>query len=364
MRVPFLDLTRQVSTLREQLERAIGEVLDRSRFVESEPLATFENVFAAFCGAEHAVGVASGTDAIEIALRAAGIGHGDEVITAANTCVPTVAGIEAAGAVPVLVDADEGTYTLDPAGLASALTERTRAIVPVHLYGQCADMEPIVAFAREHGLRVIEDAAQAHGAEYAGRRAGTLGDVAAFSFYPTKNLGALGDAGAVVTSDPEIAERARLLRSYGARKGHPSQFAGGNSRLDSVQAAVLLTKLPFLAVWNERRRRIAAMYHEALSGTALSLPAEAAGRRHVYHLFVVRVPEREAFQAAVWKAGIETLVHYPWAIHEQPAYARLRRPGLEVSEALCREVVSLPLYPELTDTEAEAVAAAVVTAVS
>jgi dTDP-4-amino-4,6-dideoxygalactose transaminase len=359
VQVPFLDLSRQVASIRDELDEAVARTLDGGRFVGGTPVESFERELAAYCGAAHAVGVASGTDAIELALRAAGVGAGDEVITAANTCVPTVAGIEAAGALPVLADADPRTYTLDPASLEAARSERTRAIVPVHLYGQTADMEPIVGFAREHGLIVIEDAAQAHGAEYGGRRAGALGDAAAFSFYPTKNLGALGDGGAVVTDDPELAERVRMLRTYGERERYESLVPGTNSRLDTLQAAVLSVGLRHLDAWNGRRRQLAAFYRQELAGLELTLPEERSGGMHAYHLFVVRVAGRDRFRERLAAGGVETLVHYPRPIHLQPAYERLAHEGLTVAERLCEEVCSLPLYPELSDAEAEYVVAAV-----
>jgi dTDP-4-amino-4,6-dideoxygalactose transaminase len=356
--VRFLDLARQVRALRQEVEDAVAAVLGEARFVGGSAIEAFEREFAAYCGAGHCVGVASGTDALTIALRALGIGRGDDVLTAANTCVPTVAAIEAAGATPVLVDPDPGTFTIDPELLEAALTERTRAIVPVHLYGRCADMEPIVAFARTHGLKVVEDAAQAHGAEYGGRRAGTLADAAAFSFYPTKNLGALGDAGAVVTSDAETAERAWLLRNYGERARYDSVVTGTNSRLDTLQAALLLTKLPHLDRWNRRRRELAARYREGLADADVRLPPADEG--HAYHLFVVRAAGREALRRSLEERGVQTLVHYPKAIHQHPAYERLAARGsLPVSERLAAEVLSLPLYPELADAEADEVMSAV-----
>ena len=361
MNVSFLDLGRQVEGMRPDLDRVIGDVLDGGRFVLGEPVEAFEREFAAYCGANHAIGVASGTDAIAIALGGVGVGPGDEVVTVANTCVPTVAGIEQAGAIPVLVDVEPTSLTLDTSALEAARTERTRAILPVHLYGQCADMEAILAFAREHGLKVVEDAAQAHGAEYDGRRAGSLADAAAFSFYPTKNLGALGDGGAVVTDDPEAAERARLLRTYGERRRYESVLHGTNSRLDTIQAAILSVKLRRLEGWNERRREIAAAYIESLAGTPLVLPAEAHRRRHVYHLFVVQTPERDAFRSALADKGVETLVHYPRAVHQHPAYAHIAvgPGGLAESERLVEQIVSLPLYPELRDDEVAHVVEAV-----
>jgi dTDP-3-amino-3,4,6-trideoxy-alpha-D-glucose transaminase len=364
VRVPFLDLSRAVAASRGELEAALGRVLDEARFVLGPPVEAFEWAFADWCGAAHAVGVASGTDALALALRAAGVGPGDEVVTAASTCVPTVAAIEAAGATPVLADVDPVSRTLDPESAAAAITARTRALVPVHLYGRCADMAALRALAAEHGLAVVEDAAQAHGATHGDRRAGTLGDAAAFSFYPTKNLGALGDAGAVVTDDPALADRVRMLRSYGERERYDSVESGTNSRLDTLQAAALLARLPGLDAANERRRRLAARYTEGLAGLGLELPDDAAGG-HAFHLYVVAVPERDGFRAALAERGVDTLVHYPRAVHEHPAYGHLARPGeLEISERLAREVVSLPLYPELTDAEAEAVVEAVRAAVA
>ncbi len=275
--------------------------------------------------------------------------------------MPTIAAIEAAGAVPVLADVDPETYTIDPARIEEALTERTRAIVPVHLYGQCADMPAIVELAARRDLKVVEDAAQAHGAADRGRRAGALGDAAAFSFYPTKNLGALGDGGAVVTSDPSVARQARLLRSYGESERYLSVRSGRNSRLDTMQAALLRAKLAQLERWTERRREIAAAYTESFAGLPIDLPVEADGRRHVYHLFVVATQDRDGFREALRDDGVETLVHYPRPVHGHPAYRQLAPSGrrLDESERLARQVVSLPLFPELTQREVETVIAAV-----
>ena len=350
MKVPFLDLSRGVAALRGELDDAIGGVLDRGRFVLGDRVAEFERAFAAYCGAGEAVGVASGTEAIAIALRAVGVGRGDEVIVPANTCVPTVAGVEAAGGVPVLADVDPETWTLDPASATAAVTERTRAIVPVHLYGLCADVDGL----RHLGLKIVEDAAQAHGAEAGARRAGALGDAAAFSFYPTKNLGALGDGGAVVTNDPEVAAAARSLRAYGERERYESVQSGWNSRLDELQAAALLVKVRKLEDWAARRRAIAARYDE-LGLHSQSVPE---GFRHAYHLYVIRSPDRDALRQRLAERGVETLVHYPRAVHQHPGYAHLARPGLDVSERLAAEVLSLPLYPELRDDEVDAVAGA------
>jgi dTDP-3-amino-3,4,6-trideoxy-alpha-D-glucose transaminase len=354
VKVPFLDLARDVAALRRDLDAAVAGVLDSGQFVLGDQVAGFERAFAAYCGVGEAVGVASGTDAIAIALRAVGVEPGDEVIVPANTCVPTVTGVEATGAVAVLADVDPETWTLAPEAAAAAVTARTRAIVPVHLYGLCADVDGLCGL----GLTIVEDAAQAHGGEARGRRAGTLGDAAAFSFYPTKNLGAFGDGGAVVTSDAGVATEARSLRAYGESERYRSVRRGWNSRLDELQAALLLARLPFLDRWTERRRAIAARYDEALQGTELRSQPEPAGYRHVRHLYVVRTPGRAALVERLYARGIETAVHYPRAIHQHPAYRELARPGLEVSERLAAEVVSLPLSPHLADAEVEAVAAA------
>ena len=345
--VPFLDLRRQDGQL-----DAFAAVVERGRYIGGPSLEAFEEAFASYCGARHAVGVNSGTDAIALALRAMGVGAGDEVITAANTCVATVTGIAASGATTVLADVDPVTWTLDAASARAAVTKRTRAIVPVHLYGQCADLAPL----RELGLPILEDAAQAHGAEYEGKRR-----PGAYSFYPTKNLGALGDAGAVVTDDGDLAERLRMLRSHGERAEARgiAVLDGVNSRLDEVQAEVLVRKLAQLDVWNERRRQLAALYRERLAGANVVLPVEAEGTKHCWHLFVVLAEAREAFRGRLRERGVETLVHYPKPIHKQAAYAGLPRVAVPVSERLCEQAVSLPLYPELTDAEAEQVVEAV-----
>ncbi len=352
--MPFLDLRAETASVRADLDAALACTLDEARFVGGSAVAEFERAWAAFCGTTHAVGVASGTAALELALRAAGVTSGDEVIVPANTCIPTVAAVETAGATPVLVDANPVAWTLDPDGLADAVTPRARAVVPVHLYGRPAEREGILSLARERELTVVEDAAQAHGA----RGVGSFGAAAAFSFYPTKNLGALGDAGAIVSDDDEVAERARRLRNYGEDARYHSVEEGTNSRLDTLQAAVLLAKLPHLVRWNERRRELAARYDRLLADLPLDRPEwdDAA----VWHLYVVRVRDRDAFRRALEARGVETAVHYPRAVHEHPAYRHLARPGgFPVAEALAREVVSLPLHPSLTDAEQDAVVEAI-----
>jgi dTDP-4-amino-4,6-dideoxygalactose transaminase len=356
--VPFADLARTTAALRAELDAAAGRVLDRGWYVLGEEGRELEGELAAYCGVAHAAGVASGTDAIELALRALGIGPGDEVVTQANTCVPTVAGIERAGARPVLCDVEPEAGTIDPDSLASAISPRTRAVVPVHLYGQCADVDAVRGAAGD--LPIVEDCAQAHGAELRGRRAGSMGVLGCFSFYPTKNLGALGDGGAVVTGDDRLAERLRLLRQYGQADRYNHVERGVNSRLDELQAAYLRAKLPHLDGWSERRGQIAATYGAALDGTPVKPLARLPERRHVFHLYVVRAPDREAFQARLADAGIGTLIHYPRPVHGHEPYRELGDGPVPLANAerLAGRVVSLPLYPELTDAEVAEVAGA------
>ena len=359
MRVPYLDLRRETAALRVELDAAIARVLDSGHYILSEEVDRFELAFATACGATHAVGVASGTDAITIALLAADIGPGDEVITAPNTCIPTIVGIERAGATPVLADVDPATYTLDPTDVERRLTPRTKAILPVHLYGQPADVESLLTLGAARGVVVVEDCAQAHGATVAGRPVGSFGVASAFSFYPTKNLGALGDAGALVTQSDQIAGHARLLRNYGERERFEHVLRGLNSRLDPIQAAILSTKLPKLEASVLRRRALADVYRDALEGTSLITPKTVPGREHSYHLFVVQAPERDAFRCALAEAGVDSAIHYPTPVHRQPAYRELDVPGgFPVAEALCERVVSLPLSETHTDDEIAYAAAA------
>lgn len=357
--IPFGDLKRQTAALRGELEAAVMRVLDSGWYVLGKEVAAFEAEFAAFCGARHAVGVANGTEAIQLALLALGVGPGDEVITVPNAGVPGVAAIVLTGACPVLVDVDEDSCNMDPAGLEAAITPRTRAVLPVHLYGRTAALAPLLEIAGRHGVAVVEDCAQSHGARYAGRVTGTLGRVGCFSFYPTKNLGACGDGGAVITDDDDLAQRLRRLRVYGWSRKYYSETPGGtNSRLDELQAALLRVKLRHLEEWNGARRQRAAWYGELLPGRpAGPLP----GEDHVYHLYVVRSPRRDALQAYLRARGIGTDVHYPLPAHLQPVYRPLgyAEGAFPVSERLAREVLSLPMYPELTCAEVEAVAAAV-----
>lgn len=359
MTVPFLDLARETDRLRRELDTAIDRVLSSGRFVLTSEGEAFERSFAAYCNAADSIGVASGTDAITIALLASGIGSGDEVITAANTCIPTIVGIERAGAVPVLADVDPVTYTVEPEQVERRIGPRTKAILPVHLYGQTADLDALESLAAERGLLLIEDCAQSHGARCNERRAGSVGAAAAFSFYPTKNLGALGDGGAVVTSDELIAEQARLLRNYGERGRFEHVLHGLNSRLDSLQAAVLAAKLPHLDAANDRRRALAQIYTDALADTPLVTPTAAPGREHVFHLYVVQSADRDTFRARLDDAGVGTAVQYPTPVHRQPAYRELDvSGGFPVAERLMDRVVSLPLSPDHTEDEIRAAAEA------
>lgn len=358
--VPQADPRASYLAHRAEIDQAIARVLAGGRYILGPETQAFEQEFAAYVGVGHGIGVGSGTEALHLALTACGIGAGDEVITVSHTAVATVAAIELSGAAPVLVDIDPATYTLDPERVQEAITPRTKAIIPVHLYGQPADMPAILAIARQRGLRVVEDCAQSHGAGCAGRRTGAWGDAAAFSFYPTKNLGALGDGGMVVTDDPGVAERVRLLRQYGWRDRYVSATPGWNSRLDELQAAILRVKLPHLDADNRKRRGRAAQYAALLRETGLGLPRSREEADHVYHLYVVRSPGRDALRAHLAAAGIGTAIHYPVPVHLQPAYRKLRghADSLPESERAASEVLSLPMFPELTESQIEAVAAA------
>jgi dTDP-4-amino-4,6-dideoxygalactose transaminase len=359
--VPFVDLKAGYEYRKAEIDAAVTAVLESGWYILGEQVQSFETEFASFLGVKDVVGVASGTDALLLTLRAFGIGRGDEVITVSHTAVATVAAIELSGAIPRLVDIDPRTYTLDPIRLAEAITPRTRAVVPVHLYGQPADMDSILSIAREKGLVVIEDCAQAHGARYRGYMTGAIGDAAAFSFYPTKNLAAIGDGGAVATNRSEIAEKLRLLRQYGWRERYISAESGYNSRLDELQAAILRVRLRHLSDETEMRRNIAAIYDHELAGTTIGLPWSRPETTHVYHLFVVRHPLRDALQVHLANAGIGTGIHYPVPVHLQPAYHRLGyyRGDLPVTEAIAAEILSLPMYPFLSPEMVLAVSTAV-----
>jgi dTDP-4-amino-4,6-dideoxygalactose transaminase len=357
--VPFNALAVQEAPIRSELLDVARRVIERGRYVLGEEVRVFERDFAAVCGCRHAVGVANGTDAIRLALDAAGVRAGDDVITVAHTATFTALGISMLGARPVFCDIEPVTMTLDPRKLEAAITPRTRAIMPVHLYGQCADMDAVLEIARRRGIPVVEDCAQAHLAEYRGARAGSLGVCAAFSFYPTKNLGALGDGGAVTTNDAELAERVRVLRNGGQSDRYQHVVKGVNSRLDELQAALLGAKLRHLEDGTRERRVQAARYDAAIHG--VELPREAEGRRHVYHLYVVRHPGRDALASHLSARGVETLIHYPVPVHLQAAYADLGLAvgSFPVSERAAHEVLSLPLYPGLTEAQQQRVIEAI-----
>jgi dTDP-4-amino-4,6-dideoxygalactose transaminase len=342
---------------RREIDRAITRVLEQGWYILGEEVKAFEAEFAAYIGVEHGIGVGSGTEGLHLALGACEIGVGDEVITVSHTAVATVAAIEQAGAKPVLVDIEPGFYTIDPGKIATVITPKTKAIIPVHLYGQPADLDPILEIAGKISLKVIEDCAQAHGAMYKGKRIGSFGDLACFSFYPTKNLGALGDGGIVVTDQPKLAQRLRLLREYGWAERYVSHFPGTNSRLDEVQAAILRVKLHYLDQDNAARARIASMYNAELIGCDMVLPTCRQETSHVYHLYVVRTQCRDALKQHLKDKGIAALVHYPVPIHLQPAYqGRLTGADqLLETERAAQEVLSLPIYPELNETDLEAV---------
>ena len=358
LQIPRVDFAAQREALGPELGSAIDRVLGAGRFILGPEVEAVEVEFAAYCGTDHCIGTGSGTDALRLVLEASGIGPGAEVVTVAHTAVPTAFAIARAGATPVFVDVDPETHTMDPEAAARAIGPATRALLPVHLYGQCADMAPLRALADEHGLLLVEDACQAHGARYGGRRAGSLGDAAAFSFYPTKNLGASGDGGAVTTADPELAERIRRARHHGLTEGYVHHGPAGNSRLDELQAAILRVKLRHLDAWNERRRQLAAAYGEALREGPVVTPTASDRGEHVFHQYVVRTPRRDPLLEHLRANGVDAAVHYPVPAHRQPPYRGLEL-TLPVTEAYADEVLSLPLYPELREDQVAHVAALV-----
>jgi len=354
MKVPFLDLKAHHAPLRGHFKTAIAEVIDSGIFAGGPAVADFEEAFATFCKCDYAVGLGSGTEAVWLALLACGVGPGDEVITVPSTFMATAEAITYCGAKPVFVDVDERTYTMAPGALASTLTSRTKAIVPVHLFGQCADMDPILKFARQHGLIVIEDAAQAHGAEYKNRPAGSMGEIGCFSFYPGKNLGALGEAGAIVTNELELADKIRVLRDHGQTRKYHHTMVGWNCRMDAIQGACLAIKLRYLEHGNELRRTHAARYNAAFKEVEEIIPPlEAEYARHVYHVYAIRVQDRDEVMRQLEGKGIGCGVHYPVPVHLQQAYVSLgyERGAFPVSEQIANEVVSLPMFPELTEAQ-------------
>jgi dTDP-4-amino-4,6-dideoxygalactose transaminase len=359
--VPFIDLRAQHRALRDELTQAVQRVMERADFALGEDVARFEEEFAAFCGTRYAVGVDSGLSALELSLRAFGIGPGDEVIVPAHTFIATAAAVTFAGARLILVDVDPTTYNMDIAQIEAAITPRTRAIIPVHLYGLPAEMDAILGLADKHGLIVIEDACQAHGAHYKGQRVGSLGHASAFSFYPTKNLGGCGDGGMAVTDDAQVAEQVRAMRNCGQKEKYRHELSPFNHRLDTLQAAILRVKLRYLESWIKARRRNAALYTKLLAGSGAATPVEISDSIHVYHLYVVRTPQRDALQARLREQGIGTAIHYPIPIHLQPFYARngFHRGQFPVTEQLCDEILSLPMFPEMTAEQVQYVAAQV-----
>jgi dTDP-4-amino-4,6-dideoxygalactose transaminase len=356
MRVPFLDLKAPYAELRDELDAAYRRVMESGRFIMGDELQAFETAFAAYCGTKHCVGVGNGLEALHLILRALGVGPGDEVIVPSNTYIATWLAVSYAGAKPVPVEPDPHTHNLDPERVQDAITPQTKAMIPVDLYGQCADMDPLRELASRYGLKVIEDAAQAHGAEYKSRRAGSLSDAAAFSFYPGKNLGALGDGGAVVTNDDALADTVRVLRNYGSREKYYNETKGYNSRLDELQAALLRVKLSKLDEWNQRRKHVAARYLRELEGAGgVRLPRVPSWADPVWHLFVVQHSNRERLQSHLSAAGVGTLIHYPKPPHLQEAYAELgySRGTFPIAEQMADEVLSLPIGPHLSDDDVD-----------
>lgn len=352
------DPNAQYLSRKDEIDKAIAGVLSGGRYILGQEVSAFEKEFSGYIGSKHAVGVGSGTEALHIALSASGVGPGDEVITPSHTAVATVSAIVSCGAVPVFADVEPEHFTIDPAKIKKLITKKTKAVVAVHLYGNPADMSRIMDISGEAGLKVIEDCAQAHGAEYKGKKAGSIGHFGCFSFYPTKNLGAIGDGGMVVTNDPLLAEKAGLLRQYGWKQRYVSDIHGWNSRLDEMQAAILRVKLRYLDEDTKKRKDIAKKYGSLLSSLPLVLPQERAGSKHVFHLYVIRSEKRDALMAFLSEKGIQSLVHYPKPVHMQPAYQRTGA-GLEITEKISGEIMSLPIYPELTHDSVEKVCSAV-----
>lgn len=347
-KIPFLDLEQTYLELKEELDQACQRVMDSGWYIHGAELKAFESEFADYCNVKYCIGVGNGLDALHLILRAMDIGEGDEVIVPSNTFIATWLAVSYTGAIPVPVEPNETTYNIDPNRIEAAITKKTKAIMPVHLYGQPADIEPILYIAERYNLKFIEDAAQAHGACYKGKRTGGLSDAAGFSFYPGKNLGAFGDGGAVTTNDPVIAKKVRLLSNYGSLIKYTHDVKGFNSRLDELQAAFLRVKLRHLDAWNARRLELAKEYRRLLDGLNVILPYTSSSLESVYHLFVIRTKKRDVLQAGLKAAGIETLIHYPVPPHKQGAYRNMQDSHLPITECLSREVLSLPMGPHLT----------------
>ena len=361
MTVPFVDLKQQYLSIKDEVLAAVAGVFESTQFVLGKEVAAFEEEFASYSGARYGVAVNSGTSALHLALLAAGVGPGDEVITVPFTFVATAAAVWYTGAKPVFVDVDPESYCMDSDRIEEAITPRTRAILPVHLYGQAADMDAISAIARRHGLPVIEDAAQAHGAEYRGRRCGSIGEMGCFSFYPGKNLGAYGEGGMVTTNNPELARQIRILRDWGAEKKYHHVLKGFNYRMEGVQGAILRVKLRYLEQWTEARRANATLYSRALADSNLHLPKEAPGNRHVYHVYGVMTPRRRELMDALEAQGVQTGIHYPVPVHLLPAYSDLNYQAgdFPIAERLASEELSLPMFPELAESQIDAVVSAI-----
>ena len=356
--IPITELRSQYYSIKEEVQQAIQEVLESGWFVLGENVAAFEREFASYCGVRFGIGVGSGTEALHLALLACGIQPGDEVITVPNTAVPTLSAISFAGAIPVLVDIRPDSYNMDPSKIEAKISPRTRAILPVHLFGQAADLDPILEIANKYQLKVVEDACQAHGTEYKGKKVGTFGHAAAFSFYPTKNLGAYGDGGMVVTNDEQVFNKVWLLRNYGQKERYYHSIKGYNSRLDELQAAILRVKLKRLDAWNEARRKLASLYNQLLKESGVVTPQEMEYGKHIYHLYVVRTTMRDKLRDFLQSQGIGTLIHYPIPAHLQESYLDLglQKGSLPVAERYAEEIVSLPMYPELSPRDVGRVA--------
>jgi dTDP-4-amino-4,6-dideoxygalactose transaminase len=348
-KIPFTDLSGQYHSIKYEVDNAIKEVLDSGWYILGKKVELFEKNFANYCQAKQGIGVANGTDAIHLALLACGIGKGDEVITVSNTATPTVLAITYTGAKPVFVDIDPESYTIDVERVEEKINDKTKAILPVHLYGQLADMDSVLELARKYDLKVIEDACQAHGAEYKGKKVGAIGDIGCFSFYPTKNLGGYGDGGMVVTNSEELADTLKMLRNYGMKKQYHSLIKGFNSRLDELQAAILDVKLKKLDEWNEKRRRNARIYDRLLENVVK--PVEKEYSKHVYHLYVIRCSDRDEMQKKLADAGVGTLVHYPVPVHKQEAFGEFKNISLPFTEKYSCEILSLPMHPDLKEEQ-------------
>lgn len=361
MKIQFGDLRRQYFSIKEEIDEAISKVLEKGWYILGENVESFEKEFAAYCGAEFAIGVGSGTEALHLALLACGVQPADEVITVPNTAIPTISAISFANATPIFVDIDPQSYTMNPSKIEERITRKTKVILPVHLYGHPADMDPILEIARHYNLKVIEDAAQAHGAKYKSEQVGTLGDMGCFSFYPSKNLGAYGDGGIVVSNDMELANKICLLRNYGQEKRYYHTIKGFNSRLDEMQAAILRIKLKYLDDWNEKRRKNAAAYCQLIENNSIGKPNDADFAYHIFHLFVIRCERRNELQAFLNKKEIGTFIHYPIPVHLQKAYLNLGLPkgNYPITEKYAEQILSLPMFPELVSEEIEYISSSI-----